>query len=99
MEKLREYRLKNRFTNQFMADMLGISKPYYWQLEHNQKRLTYDLAIEISEIFHLKPDDLFYSEFKNKNWVILVFLCLIFIYYYFYIVIYYCVNETHSYVC
>ncbi len=66
MIKLKEYRLKNKFTNQFMADMLGISKPYYWQLENDQKRLTYDLAIKISSIFHLKPDDLFYDEFKSK---------------------------------
>ena len=67
MKKLREYRLKNKFTNQLMADILGISKPYYWQIEHDQKRLTYDMAIKIAEIFHLKPDDLFYDEFKESK--------------------------------
>lgn len=67
MEKLRELRLQNKFTNQLMADMLGISKPYYWQIEHNQKRLSYDMAIKMAEIFHLRPDDLFYDEFKKKN--------------------------------
>ena len=66
MEKLRELRLKNKFTNQIMADTLDISKPYYWQLEHDQKRLTYDMAIKISSIFRLKPDDLFYDEFKKR---------------------------------
>lgn len=66
MEKLKELRLKNKFTNQFMADVLGISKPYYWQIEHNQKRLSYHMAIKIAEIFHLKPDDLFYDEFTKK---------------------------------
>ncbi len=65
MEKLKELRLKYKFTNQFMADMLEISKPYYWQLEHDQKRLTYEMAVKISQIFHLKPDDLFYDEFKK----------------------------------
>ena len=49
-----------------MADILGISKPYYWQIEHDQKRLTYEMARKIAEIFHLKPDDLFYEEFKEK---------------------------------
>lgn len=68
MKKLREYRLKNKFTNQFMADSLGISKPYYWQIEHDQKRLRYDMAIKIAEIFHLKPDDLFYEEFTETKW-------------------------------
>ena len=67
MEKLKKIRLKNKFTNQFMADILGISKPYYWQLEHDQKRLTYEMAIKIANIFHLKPDELFYDEFKAKK--------------------------------
>ena len=66
MEKLKNLRLQNKFTNQFMADMLGISKPYYWQLEHDQKRLSYDMAIKIANIFHLKPDELFYEEFIKK---------------------------------
>lgn len=67
LEKLKGLRLQNKFTNQFMADILGISKPYYWQLEHDQKRLSYEMAVKIAKIFHLKPDDLFYDEFKNKN--------------------------------
>lgn len=66
MEKLKDLRLQNKFTNQFMADILGISKPYYWQLEHDQKRLSYDMAIKIASIFHLKPDELFYEEFIRK---------------------------------
>lgn len=66
MDKLKEYRLKNKFTNQFMADILGISKPYYWQLEHDQKRLSYDMAIKIANVFKLKPDDLFYEEVKKR---------------------------------
>lgn len=66
MEKLRDLRLKNKFTNQIMADALGISKPFYWQLEHDQKRLSYEMAIKIADIFHLKPDDLFYDEYKDK---------------------------------
>ena len=50
MEKLREVRLKNKFTNQFMADILGVSKPFYWQLEHDEKRLSYEMAIKIADI-------------------------------------------------
>jgi len=86
MEKLREYRLKNKFTNQLMADILGISKPYYWQIEHDQKRLSYDMAIKIADIFHLKPDDLFYDEFKeSKVWFLFnLFDILIGIYIHYY---------------
>lgn len=67
MDKLRELRLKYKLTNQMMADFLGISKPYYWQLEHDQKRLSYEMAIKMANIFNLKPDELFYEEYKEKT--------------------------------
>ena len=66
MEKLMEFRLKNGFTNQYMADKLHISKAFYWQLEHGEKRLSYDMALRMSKIFGLKPDDLFYDEFASR---------------------------------
>lgn len=66
MKKLKELRKKSNFTYDFMAYLLDISKSYYWQIEHDQKRLSYDLAVKISSIFHLKPDDLFYDEFISK---------------------------------
>ena len=50
-----------------MANMLKISKTYYWQLEQNKRRMTYDMAIKIAKIFNLKPDDLFYDEMTNKT--------------------------------
>lgn len=66
MEKLRLLRLESKFTHQMMADMLHISKPFYWQIEHKQKRLSYEMAVKIALIFGLKPDDLFYDEFMNN---------------------------------
>lgn len=47
--------------------MLKISKTYYWQLEQNKRRITYDMAIKIAKIFNLKPDDLFYEEMLNNS--------------------------------
>ena len=67
MKKLKEYRIKNNFSTQFMAEMLGISKTFYWHIENDKKRLSYDLAIEIAKIFHMTPDELFYDEFINKK--------------------------------
>ncbi|MDD2180902.1 MAG: helix-turn-helix transcriptional regulator [Bacilli bacterium] len=66
MNKLQKYREKNNFTFQDMADFLNISKTYYWQLEKSKRRLSYTMAIKISDIFNLKPDDLFYENFKSK---------------------------------
>ena len=50
-QKLREVRLKNKYTSQQMADKLGISKSFYSQIETGSRRLTYNMAVRISSIF------------------------------------------------
>lgn len=65
MHKLKQLRQKNKYSYQYVADILNISKTYYWQIENNKRRLTYELAIRISDIFNLKPDDVFYNDFKK----------------------------------
>ncbi|NLA32834.1 MAG: helix-turn-helix transcriptional regulator [Mollicutes bacterium] len=64
LEKLRK---KNNFTYQEMADFIGVSKPYYWQLENNQRRLYYDLAVKIARALRTKPDELFYHQYENDK--------------------------------
>lgn len=64
MEKLKQLRLERGYTFKKMADLVGISKPFYWQLENGQRRMTYDLSVRIANVFGLKPDDLFYDEMK-----------------------------------
>ncbi len=59
--KLQKLRIENGYTYQQMAEKVGISKAYYWQLEHNNRRLYYDIAIKIAKIFQLKPDDIFFN--------------------------------------
>jgi putative transcriptional regulator len=61
-EKLAKKREEKGFTYQDMAEKLGISKCYYWQLEHKKRRLYYDLAKRIALILETKPDELFYEE-------------------------------------
>lgn len=67
MQELKNYRIKMGYTYQDMADFLDISKSFYWQIENNRRTLTYKMSIKIAAIFHKKPDDLFYGEFKNKD--------------------------------
>lgn len=62
LDKLRNLRIKNNFTYQDMADKVGISKAYYWQLENGNRNLYYDLAKKIAKVFNLKPDDIFYKQ-------------------------------------
>lgn len=65
MKTLKEYRLKKNYNCQDMAEILKISKTYYWQLENNKRRLSYDMAIKIASIFDTTPDNLFYNDVKK----------------------------------
>lgn len=67
MRLLEEKRKQSNYSYQNMADILKISKTYYWQLENNKRRMSYEMAVKIADIFKLKPDDLFYYEFKPKD--------------------------------
>lgn len=60
-EKLYQERTKKCLSYKDIADKVGISSSYYWQLENKQRRLFYDLAVKIASVFQLKPDDLFYE--------------------------------------
>lgn len=64
--KLRKIRNDNKLTTREMAEKLCISKPFYCQLENRSRRLSYDMAIRIADIFKLKPDDIFYNDHKDS---------------------------------
>lgn len=63
MDKLKEIRKRKGLTVTNMAKMLNISGPFYSQIEHKKRRLSYTMAIRIANIFHLKPDEIFYDDF------------------------------------
>ncbi len=67
MKKLMEIRQKHGISLQDMANFLGVSKTFYWQIENEKRRLSYRNAVRIADILQTKPDELFYEEFKNKN--------------------------------
>ena len=48
-----------------MADKLNISSVQYYYIENQKRILFYDMAIKISRIFNMKPDDLFYTKKSN----------------------------------
>lgn len=70
MEKLKKIRIKKGLTCGDMALKLGISKPFYWQIENDKRNLSYRMAVKIASIFKMKPDDIFYSDFKKDLWVL-----------------------------
>ncbi len=67
MKKLKEIRLKEKLTYEQMAKKLNISKTYYWQIENKKRKLSYNMAIKIANIFKTKPDNIFYNDYKNKE--------------------------------
>ena len=65
MSNLKEYRNKYKYSCQKMADMLNISKSFYWQLENNKRKLSYETACKISKIFKTTPDNIFYKDYNK----------------------------------
>lgn len=66
-EKLFETRKQQKMTLQQVADQIGVSKPYYWQIENGERGLSYELAIKISSVFNSKPDDIFLTDELTKG--------------------------------
>lgn len=64
--KLKELRHSKGYTTKDMSEKLGISKPFYCQLENNKRTLTYARAIKIANVFNKKPDSIFYEDFKQR---------------------------------
>lgn len=61
MDKLKKIRKENNYTIYDMAKMLKITPSFYSQIENKKRRLFYDTAIKISNIFNMKPDEIFYT--------------------------------------
>ena len=66
MKRLKELRIKYNYTVAEMAKLCGLSPTYYWQIENNQRRLYYKVAVKIAKIFNMKPDDIFYNDFPES---------------------------------
>ena len=63
-QKLREMRIKNKYTTQAMAEQLGISKSFYSQIETGSRKLSYNMAVRIASVFKRRPD--YMSCFKRN---------------------------------
>lgn len=59
MNNLKKIRKEKGYTIYDMAKKLNITPSYYSQLENKKRRLFYDMAFKISNIFNMKPDSIF----------------------------------------
>lgn len=54
---------ENKLTCGQMANMVGCSELYLHEIINGKQPLSYEMALYISEIFNMKPDELFYDNF------------------------------------
>jgi len=66
MKILKKIKIKNSYSYQDMANLLNISKTFYWQIENDKRRLSYDMAVKIANIFNTTPDKIFYKDTKEN---------------------------------
>ena len=62
---LKKLRKDKKITIKELANILDITPSYYWQLENDKKRLFYEMAIKISDIFNMQPDEIFYTKYRK----------------------------------
>lgn len=67
LEKLKQLREENKLTYKEVAEKVNISKEYYWMIENGKRRLNYELAIKIAQVFNKKPDDIFLSNVLTRG--------------------------------
>ncbi len=63
-EKIRTIRQSKGFTQDYVAEKIGIDTVNYGRIERGQAKLTIERFLKISEIFEVKPA-LFFSENKE----------------------------------
>ena len=58
---------ENKLTYEYIANALGCSKPFVWQIINNKRRLSYKNALLIARAFNMKPDELFYDSYIDNE--------------------------------
>ncbi len=66
-KKMIQVRKSYNMSRKDLADKLGVSQVYIWQIECCKRRLSYTFACKISEVFNTTPDFLFYEDYKNES--------------------------------
>ena len=65
--KLRNARTQKGYTQEYMADSLGISQKQYSRLENGESGITLDYLEKICSKLEINPQDLFAGEVKQEN--------------------------------
>ena len=65
MNQLKQIRLENKWTQQYVADKIGITKSAYSNIENQNRSPSLKVAIQLQNMFGLSIEKLL--EKKNSN--------------------------------
>ena len=60
-------RKEKGYTQEKLAEVLGVSKQFIWDIENGRREISDKLAFLISEILETKPDKLFWEDNKKSR--------------------------------
>jgi putative transcriptional regulator len=65
---IKQLRLKNNWTQQELADFVGVTRQTINALEHERYNPSLQLSIDLTKVFKkYKIEDIFIINFKNKK--------------------------------
>lgn len=67
MNKLLSLRLNKNWTQDYVAEQLGLSQPAYSKLEQGQVKLTIDRAGKLAELYEIEPEYFFTNDSPTVN--------------------------------
>ena len=66
LSNLIRIRKEKGYTQKELANIIGVSKQYIWDIENGRREISYKLAFMISEVLETKPDVLFFEDYKKS---------------------------------
>lgn len=66
IKQLKFYREKRNFSQDFMAEHIGITQPLYNKIENGSREMTVNTLVKVAEILGISMDSLFAVD-EDKN--------------------------------
>lgn len=65
--KLASIRKEKGITQEELANAVGVSKQFIWDIEDGRRNLSYKLVFKISNVLETTPDKLFLDDYKKSQ--------------------------------
>lgn len=76
IKQLKFYREKRNFSQDFIAEHIGITQPLYNKIENGSREMTINTLVKVTEILDISMDSLF-AEADNADTIIKNILALL----------------------